>query len=1084
MVDPSQGVRDCLVRREKMDTTLKRIVESALHVRVLPMRLCRTSRLPGLNVSFLQRTIVWLLGLGAFACGGQAQPVTTITSLAQLAESLGRADRLVANLSLRATVFSCSTNTGALILQDRSGPCLLEMNRPVEHLEPGDEVEITCESAVLSPGLMGIHLAPPSLLDNDGIHASRTLSRDIRLKAGRYAVHLDWFNDLLGAELSLSCVATNLRDPAGVNTMVETNLIHGLRAHVFHGSWSRLPNFQMLQPVKVESVREFDVGLRTRQEKVGIRFEGYLEAPRSGSYLFTLQSDDGSRLWIGPANVSVIRTGKGTPPAAPQAGIGEEMPGPGEVRLATIEGRVSFVARAGKGLRLEMRSGQSSASVAITDAGLFDPMDLLNARVRVSGVAGSVLEESRKSTLGTLQVAGPRELAIIEPPPGRGTLPPVLKSVIQVHNLTTETAARKIPVDIQGTITAVAPLFHRWVAIQDETRGTFVRLDSVSDCDPKVGELWNIVGHVQPGDFAPVVVAEKGTFLGKGRLPEPAHPTSSQLSNGSMDVQWVELHGIVIDVQGNVLGLLLPEGRLEITMQEREQAELKKFENAVVRIRGTLFSVWDPETHEVRFGSIAIHNPSISVEHPAPGDPFDAPEKTPRGLFRFDAKATPLQRVKVRGQVTHVDSRRVFMEQGAGIEVYSRTDVDLKAGDIAEAVGYPGISGAGPQLREAFLRKIGVDALPKAPEVSDTEFPVDKLASTRLRIRGTLVGRHTEADKLVLQIQSSKHLFLAYVSSAEELKALRAGSKLLLTGIYVSGKPDGLSPAEAPHFELRVNAPGDVVVLSSPLWWTLPRLLSAVGVLLVTLALAAIWIALLRRQVAQRTSQLQVEIREREEVERQHAVEAERSRIARDLHDDLGSRLTEINFLSSTSGWPCSADDTYKTFTAIGERARELVKALDVIVWAVDPEDNSLQSLADYLSGYTREFLANTSIVCRFKIPIAFPATTLNGQIRHEVLMVVKETLNNIVRHADATEVKFQMSVDDRLEICIADDGRGFDPEVDAEGHGLRNCSVRLAKIGGSCEIEPVAGRGTTVRIQIPLPALSGVRAEEKTTGG
>jgi len=263
----------------------------------------------------------------------------------------------------------------------------------------------------------------------------------------------------------------------------------------------------------------------------------------------------------------------------------------------------------------------------------------------------------------------------------------------------------------------------------------------------------------------------------------------------------------------------------------------------------------------------------------------------------------------------------------------------------------------------------------------------------------------------------------------------------------------------------------------------LQRLLSAVGVLLVTLSLAAVWIAMLRKKVAQRTMLLQREIRERERVEREHALEAERSRIARDLHDDLGSRLTEINFLAGTSQLPETPDETQTVFKAISERARALVKALDVIVWAVDPEDNSLQSLADYLCSYTREYLENSSIPGRFKVPIACPDLTVDGKVRHEIFMVVKEVLNNITRHAQATEVKLQMTVDDvALKIDLIDNGKGFDPALDSEGHGLKNCSARLAKIGGSFQIESHAGTGTTFRIDVPLRFLTVFQTEEQAT--
>jgi signal transduction histidine kinase len=328
-------------------------------------------------------------------------------------------------------------------------------------------------------------------------------------------------------------------------------------------------------------------------------------------------------------------------------------------------------------------------------------------------------------------------------------------------------------------------------------------------------------------------------------------------------------------------------------------------------------------------------------------------------------------------------------------------------------------------------------------------------------------------------VQTPAHLVFARIAGGAALGSLRPGSKLLLDGVYLPNADSANSKNRSP-FELLVNGPSGIMVISRPPWWTLQRLLTAVGVLLVTLALAGVWIAMLRRQVTHRTLLLKREIRERERVEHKHALEAERSRIARDLHDDLGSRLTEINFLASTSQLPDSPDETHSIFKAISERARALVKALDVIVWAVNPEDNSLQSLADYLCGYTREYLSHSSILSRFKVPIVCPDLMVEGKVRHEVFMVVKETLNNIVRHAEATEVKFQITIDHAFEIAIIDNGKGFVTETGTDGHGLKNCFVRLEKIGGTCRVESLAGVGTTVRINIPLQSLAVSHTEDQ----
>jgi signal transduction histidine kinase len=281
--------------------------------------------------------------------------------------------------------------------------------------------------------------------------------------------------------------------------------------------------------------------------------------------------------------------------------------------------------------------------------------------------------------------------------------------------------------------------------------------------------------------------------------------------------------------------------------------------------------------------------------------------------------------------------------------------------------------------------------------------------------------------------------------------------------------------SEPGYFELLLNFPEDVTVLSQPPWWTLQRLLVIVGLLLVVLMFAVIWIKQLRRVVEQRTEQLQREIRERERVERQHAVEAERSRIARDLHDDLGSSLTEINVLASTGQRPqANVASQVNLFHAIAGKARSLIAALDVIVWAVDPEDNLLQSLADYLTGYAEEFFSNTNIACRFKVPVSFPAITLDGRVRHDLLLAVKEALNNVVRHAEATDVEFRMEVvSGILEIEITDNGKGFESGTEQGGHGLKNLSSRLLALGGRCTVDSHVAGGAVVTIRLPLPASS-----------
>jgi signal transduction histidine kinase len=290
-------------------------------------------------------------------------------------------------------------------------------------------------------------------------------------------------------------------------------------------------------------------------------------------------------------------------------------------------------------------------------------------------------------------------------------------------------------------------------------------------------------------------------------------------------------------------------------------------------------------------------------------------------------------------------------------------------------------------------------------------------------------------------------------------------------GVYAT--LTGSRNADPSGFELLLNSPADIHLVQRPPWWNLQRLLYIVASLIAFLAAAAVWISQLRRQVVQRTRSLEREHARREHAERERALEIERSRIARDLHDDLGASLTEIRVLAST-GLRLKQPQTRAPtlFHSITEKACNLITALDVIVWAVDPKANSLQSLADYLSGYAAEYLANSNLLCRFKIPVPLPVAILDGQVRHELFLAVKETLHNAVRHSRATEVEFHLDViENAIEISIVDNGCGFAvSDATADGHGLRNIPERLARLGGECRMESRPGAGTRVTIHLPLP--------------
>jgi signal transduction histidine kinase/ligand-binding sensor domain-containing protein len=207
-------------------------------------------------------------------------------------------------------------------------------------------------------------------------------------------------------------------------------------------------------------------------------------------------------------------------------------------------------------------------------------------------------------------------------------------------------------------------------------------------------------------------------------------------------------------------------------------------------------------------------------------------------------------------------------------------------------------------------------------------------------------------------------------------------------------------------------------------------------------------------------------------LEQQSALHQERARIAKDIHDDLGANLTQISLLGELAqqdrGTPEKAGEH---IGKISSTARELIKSLDEIVWAVNPGNDTLAHLVDYSGQFALDYLRVAGIRCRLDFPEQTPARELSTDIRHNLFLIVKEALHNIVKHSHATEVWLRVhAMDGQLHIAIEDNGQGFNGAPHHSGaDGLRNMRQRATEIGGECKIESRPGAGTKVVVDMPL---------------
>lgn len=225
----------------------------------------------------------------------------------------------------------------------------------------------------------------------------------------------------------------------------------------------------------------------------------------------------------------------------------------------------------------------------------------------------------------------------------------------------------------------------------------------------------------------------------------------------------------------------------------------------------------------------------------------------------------------------------------------------------------------------------------------------------------------------------------------------------------------------------------------------------------------------------------------------QQAMERERMRIARDMHDEIGSKLTKISFMSERAKRELQAGDSVaRKLDSIAGTSRDLLQTLDEIVWAVNPHNDTLEHLAAYLGQYATEYLQNTAVECELHIPRGLPHYPLSAEARHNLFLAFEESLNNALRHGHATRVRVRMDVaPSQFEIAIIDNGRGFDSTASAGiseknatasvhgRNGLQNMRQRLELLGGTCSIQSRVGHGTTVILTVPLAP----QAAAKTNG-
>lgn len=695
-------------------------------------------------------------------------------------------------------------------------------------------------------------------------------------------------------------------------------------------------------------------------------------------------------------------------------------------------------------------------------------------------------------------------------------IPTLLTNAADVLALPPELARKKIPVLVRGVVTAAEPQWGGQFFVQDATSGVFV--ENRSDAHPEPGDLVEVKGLSQPGAFAPIISRPTWTVLGTAPMPKAKRVSLEQLVSGLEDGQRVEISGLVRAVTAGKMALDVEVAsggnRIHIFPKRTTVKDPQSLVGARVRVRGTVAASFNATLRQLVYVVMFVPiTEDFVVEQMESTDPFTRPVIPLNGIAQYRRDILPGQRIHVKGVVTlQRPGQDLFLQDGSGgLHILSRQMDKLAVGEVVDVVGFPDFDHFLPVLDDALFQKSSeprTDPTPKRVPVSEIRAGLHHADVVTLQAK--LLERTVRPNpakplwsSVSLVLQSDDLGFTAEAempSSDENLTSIPIGSIVEATGVCFtqSGEDHKLH-----SMQLLLADSTNVRILQKPSWFTPQRLLIGVVILSVVLLVAVSWSVMvskknsvlgelirdrekaqlelqeahdqLEERVKERTAQLKFQITARKESEVQFkAVLKERTRLAQELHDTVEQSLTGIAL---------QLDTTSKLFEARPENAshhlelaRNLVAQSQVdvrrSVWDLRSRALEQFDLPGALSTSGKQLTDGTNI--QLEVSAKGRVRPLSETIEENLLRIAQEALTNVIKHSGATKATIDLDYGPQnVTLEIKDNGRGFEREKSAgpgEGHfGLLGISERAKRLGGEVAITSELGRGTTIRVVVPI---------------
>jgi len=457
---------------------------------------------------------------------------------------------------------------------------------------------------------------------------------------------------------------------------------------------------------------------------------------------------------------------------------------------------------------------------------------------------------------------------------------PTLTTAHAAHSLSADEARRHYPISLHATVTLYDPDTNPKIGaffVCDSTGCIVVLIPPRPVIPMHAGSLVDLKGLSEPGNYAPIVIGSEVHVVGQSHLPTTVpRRTLAQLMTGADDGQWVEVEGVVHSVvQAGphvTLELALADGMIRGVTAPESGADYAHLVDSKVVVRGNIAPVWTKNRQMVGARLLFPSLAQLTIEEPAPADPFALPARPIDTLLRFEPGASFVRRAHVRGQVTlQWPGRWLYIQDGdRGLFVPTTQATPAQVGDAVDLVGFPAVGEYSVMLEDPVIRSQGPGQPIAAAPITSQDAMKGDYDAKLVQISGKLVNRDISSDYPTLLMSSGGIVFFAVLPSgmqAAEAATWRLGSELRLTGIcsvqvdkYLSAQREGAVLPKS--FRILLRSPSDVVVIQSPSWWTPGHAVSVLIAASLLTVLVLAWVIVLRKRVLEQTHTIRQQLEE------------------------------------------------------------------------------------------------------------------------------------------------------------------------------------------------------------------------------